>query len=106
VSASSSDNLSTDGVYRSVACRAHNKCGHALVVTVEGMNVSMNVSVEEALTLKILNSRRASYEVNVQGGGATFNSTFLEVTRGAVAVDSPGIFEAYKRFASDSCAAY
>jgi len=68
-----------------------------VVVTVEGMNVSLNVSLEEALRLKVLNSRQASHGVNVQGKGTTFNYTFIEVTRGAVAVDSPGMFEAWKR---------
>ena len=55
-----------------------------VLVTVAGMNVVMNLSLEDAKRLKVINSGPPGLEVKAQG--TTFNYTYVEVTGGGIAV--------------------
>ena len=63
------------------------KSESGVLVTVEGMKVLRNVSLEEAKTEKLLDVKPATKGENVSANGQTFNWTCMEVTDGGCVVN-------------------
>lgn len=60
----------------------HDQSQGGVIVTVEGMNVLVNVSLEEAKRLEVIGSRTATPGLTTKAEGITFNYIYGEIVEG------------------------